>query len=301
MSSSADAAAALDGEAVTSAAAADERVESSPTVEQQPQPASTLPQPLPQPAAAQPSSTIAPTPAARPAATSNSGPRAAKVVYFVRHAESAYNAFKLSPVNWLTLRALRDPLLFDPPLSARGLSQLPPLSATASKWKLCERAQLLVVSPLKRAIDTALAVMGQAVPPAAAATAYPLPVYVSALCSEVLDTSADIGSSPQQLHSAYPLLDFSHLPDAWWYHSDPKQPRAVTDEPPQRVAHRVSEFLQWLCERPEAAVIVVSHSSFIRHCTGARLKIDNCQVQECTVAQQPDGRIQVVVRREALH
>ena len=126
-------------------------------------------------------------------------------------------------------------------------------------------------------------------------------MFVSALCTEIVDTSADIGSSPAVLSAAYPLLSFSHLPEAWWYHADPLQPRAITDEPRDRVAHRVSSFLQWLCRRDETVIVVVSHSAFIRHCTGARLKIANCQLQECSVAQQPDGRITVTVTREALH
>ena len=229
-------------------------------------------------------------------------------MYFIRHAESAYNAYKLSPLNWLTLRALSDPMILDPPLSAVGLTQLSLLSATAAKWKLTEKAQLLVVSPLRRALDTALAVMGQAVPAAgqqaqradSAGSTYPLPVYVSPLCTEVVDTSADIGSSPAVLSSAYPGLSFSHLPTAWWYHKDAAHPIAIHDEPKERVAHRVSSFLQWLCRREESCIVVVSHSSFIRHCTGARLKIANCQVQECAVQQQRDGRIQVTVVREAL-
>ena len=230
-----------------------------------------------------------------------------KVVYFIRHAESAYNAYKLNPINWLTLAALRDPLIFDPPLSPTGLTQLHTLTATAVKWKLTQRAQLLVVSPLKRAIDTALAVMGQQptnqqqrTQPVDECSPHPLPVYVSALCSEVVDTSADIGSPPSVLSSVYPSLSFSHLSDAWWYHADPQQPRAISDEPEERVAHRVSSFLQWLCGRDERCIVVVSHSSFIRRCTGARLKIGNCQVQECTVAQQSDGRIEVRIVREAL-
>ena len=242
----------------------------------------------------------------------NAGPTGAltasapKVVYFVRHAESAYNAYKLNPLNWLTLAALKDPMLFDPPLSPLGLSQLTALTATAAKWRLTERAQLLVVSPLKRAIDTALAVMGQPLPGAASSSGsststYPLPVFVSPLCSEVVDTSADIGSPPSELSAAYPLLSFAHLPAAWWYHADPSQPRAIHDEPRERVAQRVSSFLQWLCRRPESSIVVVSHSSFIRHCTGARLKIANCQVQQCAVTQQRDGRISVTVVRDALH
>ena len=114
------------------------------------------------PASAPPQLTTA---TSRPLAIAST-PTAVKVVYFVRHAESAYNAYKLNPVNWLTLRALRDPMLFDPPLSPLGLSQLAHLTHTANKWRLTERAQLLVVSPLKRAIDTALAVMEQPLPTA---------------------------------------------------------------------------------------------------------------------------------------
>jgi broad specificity phosphatase PhoE len=234
-----------------------------------------------------------------------------KSVYFIRHAESAYNAHKLRAVNWLTLAALRDPMIFDPPLSPRGLQQLIGLSEVVQRWGLRSKAELLVSSPLRRALDTAMAVQGEqfnialtADGAAATAQPLPLPVLVSALCSEVVDTSADIGSSPSQLSSRYPQLSFSHLPDVWWYCRDEQRPRDIHDEPPARVEQRVAAFLEELWQRPERCLIVVSHSSFIRRCTRQRLKIANCCVQECRMERShtgsSGGQLRVTVVREAL-
>ena len=215
-----------------------------------------------------------------------------KSLFLIRHAESAYNAFKLSPVNWLTLRALQDPMIFDPPLSPLGLQQLTRLSELSARHQLTSRAQLLITSPLRRAIDTALAVLGP--PP------YPLPVHVSPLITEVLDTSADIGSPPSVLSAQYPQLAFAHLPPAWWYHADPAQPRAITDEPLAVLLERMERFKAEVMGRSEVVVVVVSHSSFIKRLTGARSKIANCAVQECRMGFARDGRIHVQVVHDRL-
>ena len=64
------------------------------------------------------------------------------VIYFVRHAESLYN------------RCLRekgiDPFVFDAPLSAVGKKE----ANEAAKYLEKERFDLIVSSPLSRAIDT---------------------------------------------------------------------------------------------------------------------------------------------------
>jgi broad specificity phosphatase PhoE len=239
--------------------------------------------------------------------SSSSAPPSSKTIYFIRHAESAYNAHKLRPYNWLTLRALKDPMIFDPPLSPRGLQQLIALSAVVSRWSLRSKAQLVICSPLKRAIDTAMAVEGEEFNIAMAggkqspASPLPVPVFVSPLCAEIVDTSADIGSSPSLLSSLYPALSFSHLPSAWWYHKDVAHPRAIDAEPAQRVEDRVDEFLMDLWSRAELSIIVVSHSSFIRKCTTARLKIANCCVQECRMDRGKDGKLRLQIVRERLN
>jgi len=254
-----------------------------------------------------------------------------KTILFVRHAESAYNAFKFSPINWLTLRALRDPMIFDPPLSPKGVKQLIQLGDLMEHHKILEKAEIIIASPLIRAIDTAMAVMGkkfnpalnkkqaekdkkiaaeakkvtetaatsetsqqqtQQPPPAAAdsmdsasstilsSSHFPVPILISPLCTEILDTSADIGSSPAELVKNYPLIDFSELKESWWYYEG-ENPRSITDEPKQKVAERVKQFKEFIAARPETFLVIVTHSSFIKHCTGAKTKIPNCAVQEC--------------------
>ena len=233
-----------------------------------------------------------------------------KTVFFIRHAESAYNAFKMSPVNWLTLRALADPMIFDPPLSPVGLQQLIALGQLSARQRLTSRAQLLICSPLRRAIDTALALLGDEFNPALKALntspatspppPYPLPVLISPLITEVLDTSADIGSDPSTLSSLYPALQFGHLSPAWWYHADPAYPRAITDEPLPHLLERLHRFSLDVMRRPEHSILVVSHSSFIKRITGARTKIANCVVQECRMGFARDGQLHVQVVQEKL-
>ena len=127
---------------------------------------------------------------------------------------------------------------------------------------------VVVSSPLTRAIETALAVVG----PTSSA-----PLIVNPLVRERLDDFCDIGRPATVLSSAYPNLDFTGLPEIWW-HNGPEDERGLPVEPWKSLTDRVERFKEWTATRKEQSILIVSHSDFLYSLTGTRLP--NCQLQK---------------------
>jgi len=79
-----------------------------------------------------------------------------KTIYLIRHAQSQYNAYMHSPLNWLTFRCCFDPKIYDPLLSPKGEGQAKKLYQKLLKESLLQKIDLVVTSPLIRSIQTAL-------------------------------------------------------------------------------------------------------------------------------------------------
>jgi len=79
-----------------------------------------------------------------------------KTLYLIRHAESQYNAYMHSPLNWLTFRCCFDPKIYDPVLSPRGELQAKRLNQKLIKDNILSKLDLVVTSPLTRSIQTTL-------------------------------------------------------------------------------------------------------------------------------------------------
>jgi len=79
-----------------------------------------------------------------------------KTLYLIRHAESQYNAYMHSPLNWLTFRCCFDPRIYDPVLSAIGELQAKRLHEKLIKENIMPKIDLVVSSPLTRSIQTAV-------------------------------------------------------------------------------------------------------------------------------------------------
>src|SRR5260370_12498801 len=95
-------------------------------------------------------------------------------IHLIRHGQSTFNAlFDLNRV---------DPLHFDARLSQIGIEQV----AAARHAALDIPADLVVVSPLTRAIQTAVGLFGEA----------DVPIIVTDLHSERLENSCDIRRCP---------------------------------------------------------------------------------------------------------
>jgi broad specificity phosphatase PhoE len=177
-------------------------------------------------------------------------------VYLLRHGFSVWQeTYDVTKV---------DPVVIDARLSARGWEQVQAAAATVAALQV----ELVVTSPLTRAIETALGVFG-GVPSA--------PVIVHALLRERLGDSCDIGRSPAALAAEFPALDFAHLPETWWYQGE-LDSRGIAVEPRAEADSRAAQFRQWLDTRTENAILVVSHLGLLRRLGGA--EIANGEVRE---------------------
>lgn len=176
-------------------------------------------------------------------------------IHLIRHGQSTFNAlFDLNRV---------DPLHFDARLSRIGIEQVAAARQAASDITV----DLVVVSPLTRAIQTAVGPFGETA----------VRIIVTELHRERLENSCDVGRSPSALSAEFPMLTFDHLSDPWWYDGQ-KDGRGVAVEPDELFARRVTDFSRWLRARPEDVVVVIGHGEFFRRLSGRNLR--NCEIME---------------------
>ena len=131
-----------------------------------------------------------------------------KRVYLVRHGESRYNSWRrdsLVPWRWPPCSGLciGDPLIMDAALSPEGERQLEGLSRRVQELGLDEIAELVVTSPLTRAIQTTLGGFD-----AARLAERGVDIVASALHVEVCDTACDIGRPLAELREEFPQLQW---------------------------------------------------------------------------------------------
>lgn len=197
-----------------------------------------------------------------------------KIITLIRHAQSLANEYTHSWSNILTGRFLLDPGMIDPVLSAKGVAQAEVVSKKLSSetYLQSERIELIVVSPLRRALQTALILF----PP----TTHSVPMVVCQFQSEIGDTSGDVGSSPSILSRDFPEFVFDKLSEEWWATDGSALPHK---ESTSSVRRRIAEFERFLMERPENRIVVVGHSAFFRRWTHHR-KLQNVGFDEVVLS-----------------
>lgn len=179
-----------------------------------------------------------------------------KIVHCIRHGQSTFNAHFAETGT--------DPMHPDAPLTELGHRQ-----AAERALELRQHPyELVVTSPLTRAIQTTLGLFGDH-------PARP-PIHVEGLHREFLESSCDVGRAPSLLAQDFPHLTFGHLDEIWWHNDGEPDERGLTIEPSHRLAGRVRGFRDWLRARPERLIAVVGHGTFFYHLTGRQLQ--NCEV-----------------------
>ena len=166
--------------------------------------------------------------------------------HFIRHAQSLHNAAAETMVG--------DPMLRDAPLTDLGHEQARTLQG---RMRDVRDIELVVISPLTRAIQTALY----------AFDGNPAPRLVMDTHREYLDHYCDVGTPPSELAAKFNSLDFDHLPNPWWY-VDPASTAPYEKEPEDLYAKRIEAFAQWLKSRPEQRIAIVGHGNFLFRLTG---------------------------------
>lgn len=179
-----------------------------------------------------------------------------KIVHCIRHGQSTFNAhFAEFGV---------DPLHQDAPLTDLGRRQAAERAVELRQYPY----ELVVTSPLTRAIQTTLGLFGDH--PAAP------PIHVEVLHREYLEGSCDVGRAPSLLAQDFPHLSFDHLEEVWWHNTGEPSAHGFVIEPHESLRQRVGAFQNWLRNRPESLIAVVGHGTFFYHLTGRQLQ--NCEV-----------------------
>ncbi|MGH1589488.1 histidine phosphatase family protein [Methylobacterium phyllosphaerae] len=172
----------------------------------------------------------------------------------IRHGQSTFNAAHRSGGG--------DPGLLDARLTELGKAQ-----ARAARDRLrAHPFDLVVVSPLTRAIETAAILFGD----------HPRQprVLVEVLHRECQESSCDVGRAASEIAAEFPHLDVGHIPEVWWHAEPGSEVGGYPVEPRPLFDARVAAFRDWLRARPERAIAVVGHGTFFYHLTGTFL--ENC-------------------------
>ncbi|KAH9563009.1 hypothetical protein CY35_05G102900 [Sphagnum magellanicum] len=141
--------------------------------------------------------------------------------------------------------------------------------------------QQILTSPLRRALQT----LQIAFPRAQEGKE---PVEVTALHTEHVSGTGDVGRPPKVLAAEFPWLSFESLPEIWWYSpaefpNDALKEEFHSTEPMEELRKRVGIFRQFLLARAETVIIVIGHSTFFKEFTSSRRRMKNCEIQTMMV------------------
>eukprot|EP01041_Mallomonas_annulata_P009132 gene9132-18921_t len=181
-----------------------------------------------------------------------------KSIHFVRHAEGEHNVVGEKDKRNYLLPAFEDAIL-----SSVGVIQSETLANKSTLINSIGNAQLVVVSPLRRALQTA-------------SLSFPylidrIPWIALECVREVTGLHPCDKRRPVSVTSTdFPHVNFEHLvsDEDPLYHL-----YSNSREPEEKVVERCREFMRWLSLRPEREIVVVTHSAFLRTLSKTMLNI----------------------------
>jgi len=191
------------------------------------------------------------------AGTAAEGRPGAKVLHFLRHAEAEVNAAgRVFEKDDPRKKAVRlDMKYFDSRLSEKGLAACKELRVGTYKGRAAPPSvQLVLVSPLTRALQTATAVFG------CGEAGQPSLVSVEALrefCGKAFQP-CDSRRDPKELSADFPHAAFENVP------AGPDTllgPEVV--ESPESADARIRWLLSWIRSRPETNIACVGHMQIL--------------------------------------
>ncbi|CAK7566188.1 MAG: hypothetical protein SEPTF4163_004125 [Sporothrix epigloea] len=153
------------------------------------------------------------------------------------------------------LTQLRDWSLRDPGLSELGFEQCKELREklqTVLTGRLA--AQLVLVSPMTRTLQTAMASLDWLL-------ATGVPIQAHAGWQETTDHPCDVGLPVAEVSARFPGVDFSHVDPVWPEKTTPEARLYAYTR--RDLVTRAQTMLAELYARPESVVVVVSHSAFL--------------------------------------
>lgn len=197
-----------------------------------------------------------------------------KIIHLVRHGQATHNKARDDNP---TLNVYTDEAYFDAPLTALGWKQALYLREHIANTNSI-KPQLVVTSPLSRAIQTAIAVFGSGNSLRPSESQFNA-LMLDHVCPKRPSISAEgcpkfqaiewcrecIGEHPcdrrrpvSQLQSQYPAIDFSDMvndEDVHW--------KVDKRETAEEVGYRAAMLANWLCNQTEQRIAVVAHSGFL--------------------------------------
>ena len=193
---------------------------------------------------------------------------ASKRLTLVRHAEGLHNKHAREIPNYFADGLGHTDAYWDAPLTAEGEEQAG-LLAVKGQWRQgASRPQLVVVSPMTRALQTASLAWpdhsGRRPP-----IPFRPPMIATSLARERIGNhTCDGRRSRSALAKEFPHVNFGEVAeeeDEMWHHKEDPPNGTHFPEYSQLCLARGTRLLEWLWARPEADVAVVSHWVFLRH------------------------------------
>ena len=203
-----------------------------------------------------------------------------KTIYCLRHAQSEYNEAIRSPKTWMNRSFWMnwlDPKIRDPSLSQTGIKQTNLMANKLDECSLISQfgIELIITSPLQRAIDTMYGVLMNQMHTIKANN---ISILAHHDLREWVDTLSDIGTEKIKLRQMYQhkeqQIDFSMIDNECWWNQNVQN--GVKKETKQSVNERISSFKHWILQREENNILVVGHSRFFKEFVGAMFKMPNC-------------------------
>ncbi|XVE80542.1 hypothetical protein DITRI_Ditri14bG0148500 [Diplodiscus trichospermus] len=177
-----------------------------------------------------------------------------KILHLVRHGQALHNV-----EGDKNREALLSPDLFDAQLSPLGLHQVAELRENVHASGLLDGIELIVTSPLSRAMQTAVGVFGSEVQ--TISTHNGPKIMAIELCRDRLGVRpCDMRRKVSECQSLFPSIDFSMMDD-----EDDILWNPNTREPEEELAERGAKILKWLWTRPEKEIVVVSHGIVLQN------------------------------------
>jgi broad specificity phosphatase PhoE/CRP-like cAMP-binding protein len=170
-------------------------------------------------------------------------PEQQKAFCFVRHAEALHNV--CNDNLWTP----------DNPLTKHGQRQCKQAREIWGK-KMFDDAELIVVSPMTRTLQTAMLINGGA----SDARWLLNPMCAESLSGATCDEGTPKSLQAESLPWIKSIAGFGELDEHWWLEKREEEPV------------RVAAFLDFLRKRPEERIVVVSHGHFSEEATGEYLQ-----------------------------
>ncbi len=185
----------------------------------------------------------------------------------------------------------------DTPLSPFGLKQARILGSESIPPKFTKNCDLVVTSPLTRALQTFDLGIKPYLPISDTSNAIAIPIVALPYAAERLYLISDVGRPIREVQNEFPYVDFQSSfeetdtnDELWWYQpsnlesydewrpTGQQQKYACPAEPYDVFNVRMSRLYYWLQNRPEMNIIVVCHHGVIDWMLD--LSFANCQYKQ---------------------